>query len=114
MDGITGKRRGRPRKDLVVSKNAGQGAAATSINVRHGQAGRIGNGPQADAGGAGKVSWNEFVALIQSHRSWENSVAAAFWPDAPEKLIKTECGWVNVHPGRPAYQLNNGDLIEIQ
>lgn len=61
----------------------------------------------------GATGWNDLVAAVKSHTSWKTSVAMAFYPDPPESLIRTECGWVRVAHGAPGYFLNTGEHIAL-
>lgn len=61
----------------------------------------------------GAASWDDLVAAVKSHASWKRSVAMAFFPEPPESMISTECGWVRVTKGAPGYFLNTGEHIAL-
>lgn len=111
MENITGKGLGGARKTLVLPVHAQKAQEQLGNQPANGPAGDDRGRAQEEP--EGQDSWDRLVSEVKSHRSWQNTVAAAFHPDPKESMIQTVCGWVRVHQGRLGYQMNSGEMIEI-
>ena len=110
MEIFTGKRRGRPRKDMDLPVYVEKSQSAPDYSVGDGTIGTPGPAAQANAEGP---SWDALVTALKANHSHKTSIAMAYYPEPKDDWIATQVGWVRVTPGEAGYTFNTGETIRL-